>query len=124
MISEKEPGMVDLSDYEFEPNLARAATLPARWYVEPDFLALEKDWRISTKPAMVCTPCGSKPGGRSSLSTWILTPRRLLRLWASSWTRRLTSHWLRCARWRGATISSSVIGKSILTITWKVTTCR
>src|SRR5919199_5443396 len=35
--------MVDLTDFQFEPDLARAATMPARWYVEPEFLALEKD---------------------------------------------------------------------------------
>src|SRR2546428_8515411 len=36
-------GMVDLTDFQFEPDLARAATMPARWYVAPEFLALEKD---------------------------------------------------------------------------------
>src|SRR5438046_1974956 len=35
--------MVDLSDFRFEPDLARAATMPARWYIAPEFLALEKD---------------------------------------------------------------------------------
>ncbi|HMA33543.1 MAG TPA: SRPBCC family protein [Chloroflexia bacterium] len=32
-----------LSDYQFEPNLARATTLPARWYTAPEFQTLEKD---------------------------------------------------------------------------------
>ncbi|HUS15231.1 MAG TPA: SRPBCC family protein [Chloroflexia bacterium] len=31
-----------LDDYRFEPDLAHAATLPARWYVAPEYLALEK----------------------------------------------------------------------------------
>jgi len=35
--------MLDLSDFQFEPNLARATTMPARWYIEPAFLALEKE---------------------------------------------------------------------------------
>src|SRR5437763_1530093 len=35
--------MIDLSDFQFEPNLERAATIPARWYVAPEFLTLEKD---------------------------------------------------------------------------------
>src|SRR5207249_11664707 len=39
----EEPGMLDLTDFQFEPNLARAATMPARWYIAPEFLALEKD---------------------------------------------------------------------------------
>ena len=32
-----------LSDYQFEPNLARAATLPARWYRAPEYWELEKE---------------------------------------------------------------------------------
>jgi len=35
--------MIDLSDFRFEADLARAATMPARWYVEPGFLGLEKE---------------------------------------------------------------------------------
>src|SRR5438045_487862 len=35
--------MVDLTDFQFEPDLARAATMPARWYIAPEFLGLEKD---------------------------------------------------------------------------------
>ncbi len=35
--------MTDLSDFTFNPDLSRAATMPARWYIEPDFLALEKE---------------------------------------------------------------------------------
>ncbi len=30
-----------LSDYHFQPDLARAATLPARWYTAPEILPLE-----------------------------------------------------------------------------------
>lgn len=33
---------VDLSDFHFEPNLARAATLPGRWYTDPAVLEAEK----------------------------------------------------------------------------------
>ena len=39
---------MDLSDYAAEPDLSRATTLPARWYVDPAFLDLEKEkifWR-------------------------------------------------------------------------------
>jgi choline monooxygenase len=35
--------MPDLTDFHYEPNLARAATLPARWYIASEFLPLEKD---------------------------------------------------------------------------------
>jgi choline monooxygenase len=39
---------MDLSDYKPENDLALATTLPARWYVHPAFLELEKEkifWR-------------------------------------------------------------------------------
>ncbi len=39
---------MDLSDYTPEADLSRATTLPARWYVDPAFLELEKEkifWR-------------------------------------------------------------------------------
>ena len=39
---------MDLSDYTPQPDLSRATTLPGRWYVDPAFLALEKEkifWR-------------------------------------------------------------------------------
>ena len=39
---------MDLSDYTPEADLSRATTLPARWYVDPAFLKLEKEklfWR-------------------------------------------------------------------------------
>ena len=39
---------MDLSDYTPERDLSRAGTLPARWYVDPRFFALEKEkifWR-------------------------------------------------------------------------------
>jgi choline monooxygenase len=32
-----------LSDYHFQPDLARAATLPARWYTAPEILPLERE---------------------------------------------------------------------------------
>lgn len=34
---------MDLSDYTPEPDLSRAATLPARWYIDPAFLDFEKE---------------------------------------------------------------------------------
>lgn len=34
---------LDLSDYQPASELARAATMPARWYTEPDFLKLEAE---------------------------------------------------------------------------------
>jgi choline monooxygenase len=39
---------MDLSDYQPEHDLSRATTLPARWYIDPAFLELEKEkifWR-------------------------------------------------------------------------------
>jgi choline monooxygenase len=33
---------MDLSDYRPTADLSRAATIPARWYIDPDFLALER----------------------------------------------------------------------------------
>ena len=34
---------LDLSDYQPTPDVARASTLPARWYVDPAMLAAEQD---------------------------------------------------------------------------------
>src|SRR5258707_6831482 len=34
---------MNLSDYTPQPDLSRATTLPARWYADPVFLALEKE---------------------------------------------------------------------------------
>ena len=34
---------MDLSDYTPQPDLSRATTLPARWYIDPVFLDLEKE---------------------------------------------------------------------------------
>src|SRR5438105_13508419 len=44
---------MDLSDYTPTPDLSRATTLPARWYVAPEFLALEKEkiFRRTWQPA-------------------------------------------------------------------------
>ncbi len=33
---------MDLSDYSYTPDLSRAATIPARWYIDPAFLAAEE----------------------------------------------------------------------------------
>ena len=38
-----------LNDYVSTPDLTRAATLPSRWYTDPEFLQLEKErifWKI------------------------------------------------------------------------------
>jgi choline monooxygenase len=34
--------MVDIDSFTFEPDLARATTIPARWYTEPDMLKIEQ----------------------------------------------------------------------------------
>ena len=34
---------MDLSDYQATQDLARAATIPARWYTNPEFLKLEQE---------------------------------------------------------------------------------
>jgi len=54
---------MDLSDYTAEPDLSRSTTLPARWYVDPAFMELEKEkifWR-TWQPAGF-THQVSKPG--------------------------------------------------------------
>src|SRR5262249_43096518 len=33
---------MDLSDYQYTPHLARASTIPARWYTDPPFLDAER----------------------------------------------------------------------------------
>ncbi len=54
---------MDLSDYIPEPDLSRATTLPARWYIDPAFLGLEKEkifwrtWQLVGRVSQV-----SKPG--------------------------------------------------------------
>ena len=57
--------MVDfeLSDYTATDDLARATTIPARWYLEPDFLTLEKErifWR--TWQPVARTEALARPG--------------------------------------------------------------
>jgi choline monooxygenase len=53
---------MNLSDFKTTPNLARAETLPARWYVEPEFLELEKEnifwksWQLVGRTDMVKRP--------------------------------------------------------------------
>ena len=53
---------MDLSDYRFEPDLARAATLPARWYVDPAMLEIEhcavfgRTWQAVGHAAWVSEP--------------------------------------------------------------------
>ena len=54
---------LDLSDYTVTDDLARATTIPARWYLEPDFLALEKEqvfWR--TWQPVARTEALARPG--------------------------------------------------------------
>ena len=54
--------MMDLSDYSYTPELARAATLPARWYTDPAFLELEqrqvfgRTWQYAGHASAVAEP--------------------------------------------------------------------
>src|SRR5260370_17382271 len=55
---------MDLHDYTPQQDLSRATTLPARWYSEPAFLALEKErifWRTWQPVGYVSRV--AKPGG-------------------------------------------------------------
>ncbi len=53
---------MDLSDFIFEPDLARASTIPARWYTDPAMLALEsrsvfgRTWQAVGRADAVATP--------------------------------------------------------------------
>jgi choline monooxygenase len=53
---------VDLRDYTPQPHLARAATLPGRWYVDPAFLTAERarvfgrTWQMVGLGRCVCEP--------------------------------------------------------------------
>jgi choline monooxygenase len=53
---------MDLSDYTFNPDLARASTIPARWYTEPAFLDSERSavfgrtWQAVGHAAAVAAP--------------------------------------------------------------------
>ena len=53
---------MDLSDFTFEPNLARASTSPARWYTDPAMLALEsrsvfgRTWQVVGRADAVAAP--------------------------------------------------------------------
>jgi choline monooxygenase len=53
---------MNLSDFKTTPDLARAQTLPARWYVAPEFLELEKEkifwrsWQLVGRIDMVKRP--------------------------------------------------------------------
>lgn len=53
---------LDLSDFKPTADLARASTLPARWYTEPQFLELEKEkifwktWQLVGRVDMVSRP--------------------------------------------------------------------
>jgi len=55
-------GVPDLSDFTFEPNLARASTIPARWYTDPAMLALEsrevfgRTWQVVGRADAVSRP--------------------------------------------------------------------
>lgn len=56
------PSPPRLDDYVFEPDLTRAATLPARWYTAPEFLDLERErlfartWQMVGHTADVTRP--------------------------------------------------------------------
>ncbi len=53
---------MDLSDYTFDPDLARASTIPARWYTDPAFLEAERKlvfgrtWQAVGRAAAVAEP--------------------------------------------------------------------
>lgn len=53
---------MDLSDYRYTPDLARASTIPARWYTDPAFLAAERravfgrTWQCAGHAAAVAQP--------------------------------------------------------------------
>ncbi len=53
---------IDLSDFQPPTDLSRASTLPARWYVQPEFLQLEKEkifwktWQPVGRVDMVLRP--------------------------------------------------------------------
>lgn len=53
---------LDLSDFKPTADLSRASTLPARWYIEPQFLELEKEkifwktWQLVGRVDMVARP--------------------------------------------------------------------
>ncbi len=53
---------MDLSDFTFEPNLARASTIPAHWYTDPAMLALEsrnvfgRTWQVVGRADAVAAP--------------------------------------------------------------------
>jgi len=80
---------MDLSDYAFNPNLAAAATIPARWYIEPEFLELEKrkvfghTWQYLCQAALVAQP-GSYFAGDITGEPVVVTRNRDGRLRALS----------------------------------------
>jgi choline monooxygenase len=53
---------MDRSEYRFEPDLARASTLPSRWYTDPEMLAAERSavfartWQAVGHSAWVAAP--------------------------------------------------------------------
>jgi len=53
---------MDLSDFRFQPDLARASTIPARWYTDPEMLAMERSrvfgrtWQVMGAAAQVAQP--------------------------------------------------------------------
>jgi len=50
--------MAGLDDYTFEPNLSASSTLPARWYTDPDVLALQV-LRLPVDPPDLDDPDGA-----------------------------------------------------------------
>jgi choline monooxygenase len=53
---------MDRSEYRFEPDLARASTLPSRWYTDPEMLAAERSavfartWQAVGHAAWIAAP--------------------------------------------------------------------
>jgi choline monooxygenase len=67
---------MDLSDYTFNPDLARASTIPARWYTDPAMLATEnqrvfgRTWQCAGQALWVADPgtyFGCEVGGEPVL---------------------------------------------------------
>jgi choline monooxygenase len=67
---------MDLSDYTFNPDLARASTIPARWYTDPEMLAAEnrsvfgRTWQCVGQAQWVAEPgsyFGCEVGGEPVL---------------------------------------------------------
>src|SRR5471030_398227 len=97
------------SDYTFNPVLARASTIPARWYTDPAMLEGERrsvfgrTWQAVGRTDSVAAPGSSRPGWPPARFLERLPPPRLAS-GRRAWTRRrhpLSVSWLDLrARWQ------------------------